>query len=133
MTTYSTSSFSTPARSSAARMTIEPSSVACLSASEPPSFPNGVRTALTITDRAMSLTVPTAVRTLRWHDSCHSHLLLGLALRAGREPAPALSYARDNPFRSPATFLTEGLFVSPPSHPRSRHDRRTRHRNRSRH
>src|SRR5438034_11821624 len=53
MITYSTSSFSTPARSRAARITIEPSSVACLSAREPPSFPKGVRTAETITERAM--------------------------------------------------------------------------------
>src|SRR6266576_5244899 len=51
MITYSTSSFSTPARSSAARIAIAPSSVACLSASEPPSLPNGVRTALTMTER----------------------------------------------------------------------------------
>src|SRR5918994_7288667 len=54
MITYSTSSFAIPARSSAARMAIDPSSVASLSASEPPSLPNGVRTADTITDLVMS-------------------------------------------------------------------------------
>src|SRR5437016_2961096 len=51
MITYSTPDGSSPARSSAARMTIEPSSVAALSASEPPSFPKGVRTAETMTER----------------------------------------------------------------------------------
>ena len=36
-----------------ARIAIAPSSVACLSASPPPSLPKGVRTAETITERAM--------------------------------------------------------------------------------
>src|SRR5919198_441135 len=73
MTTYSTSSFATPARSSAARMTIEPSSVASLSASPPPSLPNGVRTAETITERVTSpryqyaLPVPTARTKVKRH------------------------------------------------------------------
>ena len=44
---------SIPARSSAARIAIAPSSVAACSARPPPSFPNGVRTALTITLRVM--------------------------------------------------------------------------------
>jgi hypothetical protein len=51
MMAYSTSSGARPIRSSAARIAIEPSSVAGLSASAPPSFPNGVRTAETITAR----------------------------------------------------------------------------------
>src|SRR5256886_2627191 len=49
----STSSFSTPARSRAARTTIARGSVASLPASEPPSLLKGVRTAETITERAM--------------------------------------------------------------------------------
>ena len=53
MIAYSTSSSATSTRSSAARIAIAPSSVACLSASPPPSFPKGVRTAETITERAM--------------------------------------------------------------------------------
>ena len=52
MITYSGSVDSIPARSSAARIAIEPSSVAGRAARPPPSFPNGVRTALTITLRA---------------------------------------------------------------------------------
>src|SRR6058998_3279934 len=73
MITYSTSSFSTPARSRAARITIEPSSVACLSAREPPSFAKGVRTAETITERAMvrayqyASGVPSARTTVKRH------------------------------------------------------------------
>ena len=51
MTVYSTSSFSMPARSSAARIAIEPSSVAEWRASPPPSRANGVRTAETMTER----------------------------------------------------------------------------------
>jgi len=51
MIAYSTSSGASPIRSSAARMTCDPSSVAGLSASEPPSLPNGVRTAETMTAR----------------------------------------------------------------------------------
>src|SRR5919201_500486 len=50
MITYSTSPSSTPARSSAARIAIPPSSVASRSARPPPSLPKGVRTAETITD-----------------------------------------------------------------------------------
>src|SRR5438477_3612296 len=73
MITYSTSSFSTPARSSAARIAIAPSSVACLSASEPPSFANGVRTAETITERftnpryQYACPVPTPRTTVKRH------------------------------------------------------------------
>ena len=91
MITYCGSCGSIPARSSAARIAIEPSSVACLSEREPPSFPNGVLTADTITERAIGLDgtnrYPYSEKS---DDSCYSHLL-GLALRAGREPAPALS------------------------------------------
>jgi hypothetical protein len=54
MITYSTSPGSRPARSSAALITIEPSSVAGLSASPPPSLPNGVRAVETMTERAMA-------------------------------------------------------------------------------
>ena len=49
MITYCGSCASIPARSSAARIAIEPSSVAGCAASPPPSLPNGVRTALTMT------------------------------------------------------------------------------------
>ena len=54
-------------------MTIEPSSVASLLAREPPSFANGVRTAETITERAMvrayqyALGVPSARTTVKRH------------------------------------------------------------------
>ena len=58
MSTYSTSPGSTPARSSPARITIEPSSVAWCPARPPPSLPNGVRTAETITERVIGLSVP---------------------------------------------------------------------------
>ena len=51
MITYSTSPGSSPARSSAARMTIEPSSVAGYDPRPPPRRPNGVRTAETMTAR----------------------------------------------------------------------------------
>src|SRR5437667_1342280 len=51
MITYSISSSARSTRSSAPRIAIEPSSVALLSASAPPSLPNGVRTAETITER----------------------------------------------------------------------------------
>src|SRR5215207_3106058 len=51
MIAYCTSPSSTPARSSAPRIAIEPSSVAWWPASAPPSLPNGVRTAETITER----------------------------------------------------------------------------------
>ena len=54
MITYSTSPGSRPARSSAALITIEPSSVAGLSASPPPSLPNGVRAVETMTERVMA-------------------------------------------------------------------------------
>lgn len=73
MITYSTTSFSMPARSRAARIAIAPRSVASLSASEPPSFPKGVRTAETITERAMVRAyqyppgVPTARTTVKRH------------------------------------------------------------------
>jgi nitroimidazol reductase NimA-like FMN-containing flavoprotein (pyridoxamine 5'-phosphate oxidase superfamily) len=54
-------------------MTIEPSSVASLCASEPPSLPNGVRTAETMTERAMvrayqyASGVPSARTTVKRH------------------------------------------------------------------
>ena len=51
MITYSTSFGSSPARSSAALIAIAPSSGAWYAASPPPSFPNGVRAAETITER----------------------------------------------------------------------------------
>ena len=51
MMAYCGSCASTPIRSSAALMTIAPNSVACCFASPPPSFPKGVRTALTMTLR----------------------------------------------------------------------------------
>ena len=53
MTTYPTSSLVIPARSSPARIAIAPSSVAGMAASPPPTLPKGVRTAETITARAM--------------------------------------------------------------------------------
>jgi hypothetical protein len=49
MIAYCGSRGSIPARSSAARIAIAPSSGAPCCASPPPSFPNGVRTALTMT------------------------------------------------------------------------------------
>ena len=51
MITYSTSAPSSPARSTAARTAIAPSSVAGFAASAPPRRPKGVRTAETITER----------------------------------------------------------------------------------
>src|SRR4249919_955951 len=51
MMPYSTSCGSRPARASASRIAIDPSSVAGYPASPPPSRPNGVRTAATMTDR----------------------------------------------------------------------------------
>ena len=51
MITYSTSSGSRPARSSAALIAIAPSSGAWYEARPPPSFPNGVRAAETMTER----------------------------------------------------------------------------------
>jgi hypothetical protein len=54
MTTYPTSPGSTPARSRAALMAAAPSAVAGSAASPPPSFPNGVRTAATMTERLMA-------------------------------------------------------------------------------
>ena len=59
MIAYSTSSSATSTRSSAARIAIAPSSVASYPASLPPSLPNGVRTAETITERAMFLNLAT--------------------------------------------------------------------------
>ena len=64
MSTYSTSSGSTPERSSAARIAIEPSCVACCPARPPPSLPNGVRTAETITERVMQAAYPDPTRPL---------------------------------------------------------------------
>ena len=58
MITYSTSSSRRSTRSSAARIAIAPSSVASLSARPPPSLPNGVRTAETITERDMTPMYP---------------------------------------------------------------------------
>src|SRR4051794_19132010 len=55
MITYSTSLPSSPMRSSAARMTTEPSSVAERSLRPPPRRPNGVRTAETMTVRLTPL------------------------------------------------------------------------------
>src|SRR5207253_7181282 len=52
MITYCTSSGSSPARSRPARIAIAPSSVAWWCFSPPPSRPNGVRTAETMTERA---------------------------------------------------------------------------------
>src|SRR2546427_4100309 len=57
MITYSPSPASPPPRSRAARITIDPSSVASLSFSPPPSLPNGVRTADKITDRLMEMSL----------------------------------------------------------------------------
>src|SRR4051812_19566811 len=54
MITYSGSWASRPRRSSAAWITIEPRLVASCEARPPPSFPNGVRTAETITDLAIT-------------------------------------------------------------------------------
>ena len=62
MITYRGSCGSIPARSSAARIAIAPSSVAGSAASPPPSFPNGVRTALTITLRATRATLAQEAR-----------------------------------------------------------------------
>ena len=53
MIVYSGSSASRPIRSIAALITIEPSSVAWWPARPPPSLPNGVRTAETMTERDM--------------------------------------------------------------------------------
>ncbi len=58
MIAYSTSPSSTSTRSSALRMAMAPSSVACLDARPPPSFPNGVRTAETMTERGTMLNLP---------------------------------------------------------------------------
>src|SRR5919204_4848231 len=62
MRTYSTSSTGTPERSRAAWMATAPSSVASLSLSAPPSLPKGVRTAETMTERAIGASVPTGSR-----------------------------------------------------------------------
>src|SRR5215210_8891882 len=66
MIAYSTSSFSTPARSSAARIAIAPSSVASCSARAPPSRPKGVRTAETITERDIGARVTSRLAAARW-------------------------------------------------------------------
>ena len=62
MIVYSTSPGSTPARSSPARIAIAPSSVAGCPASPPPSRPNGVRTAETMTDRVTGASVAASRR-----------------------------------------------------------------------
>src|SRR5436190_19734052 len=73
MITYSISCGSRPMRSSAARIAIEPSSVPSCATRPPPSFPNGVRTAETMTERAMvrayqyDLGMPTARTTVKRH------------------------------------------------------------------
>src|SRR5688500_9190655 len=64
MITYSTSPASTPVRSSAERIAIEPSSVAGNLASPPPRRPNGVRTAETMTERAMEPAYTRRIRVL---------------------------------------------------------------------
>src|SRR6476619_6886523 len=61
MTAYWTSSSSTPARSSAPRIAIAPSSVASYPARAPPSLPKGVRTAETITERDIGKTLASEV------------------------------------------------------------------------
>src|SRR5215208_1985974 len=66
MIAYSTSSFSTPARSRAARIATAPSSVASCSASAPPSRPKGVRTAETITARDIAASVTSRLAAARW-------------------------------------------------------------------
>src|SRR5687768_7824177 len=58
MITYCGSVGSRPIRSSAAPIAIEPSSVAGYPARPPPSLPNGVRTAATMTERDIELSVP---------------------------------------------------------------------------
>src|SRR5207248_4182536 len=58
MITYSTSCGSSPIFSSAERITIEPSPVACCLARPPPSLPNGVRSAATMTERATPSMLP---------------------------------------------------------------------------
>src|SRR6266508_2812091 len=62
MITYSTSAGSRPIRLSASLIAIEPSSVAWYSARPPPSLPNGVRTAETITDRGIEKSVTMRAR-----------------------------------------------------------------------
>ena len=65
MITYSTSPGSRPARSRPARIATDPSSVAGRAASPPPSLPNGVRTAATMTVRVMVGAYPRALRDTR--------------------------------------------------------------------
>src|SRR5690348_8755231 len=65
MITYCGSSGSMPARSSAARIAIPPSSVAERRASPPPRRPNGVRTAPTMTLRTMASRLAHEVRIRR--------------------------------------------------------------------
>ena len=57
MTTYSTSSLATSTRSSAPRIALAPRSVAAYADRPPPSRPNGVRTAETMTERVMAASV----------------------------------------------------------------------------
>lgn len=82
MTTYSTSPASRPMRSSALRMTTDPSSVASRSFKPPPSLPKGVRTALTITERMASQgnNGPVATRVARLINLVGLELLAGLVL-----------------------------------------------------
>src|SRR3954465_3982920 len=63
MIAYSTSPSSTPARSSAARIAIAPSSGARWSTGAPPSRPKGVRTAETMTERDIALSLASEVET----------------------------------------------------------------------
>src|SRR5215207_5371287 len=81
MIAYSTSSFSTPARSRAARIAIAPSSVASCSASAPPSRPKGVRTAETITQRGIAASVTSRLAAARWQR--RQRLGQGRLVRAG--------------------------------------------------
>ena len=62
MTTYSTSSLATSTRSSAPRIALAPRSVAASAERPPPSRPNGVRTAETMTERAMAARVTPSVQ-----------------------------------------------------------------------
>src|SRR5439155_19440971 len=66
MITYSTSFGSSPIRSNAALIACEPSSVASQSLSPPPSLPNGVRTAETITERAIEERLAVDHEPLQW-------------------------------------------------------------------
>ena len=112
MITYSGSSGSNPIRSIAARIAIAPSSVASLSASPPPSFPNGVRTAETMTERVTRRQgIASRIGSVRPLTHRPGRSRLGSDVtpdlrtwwawrrRAGREPAPELR-PQHNPLRS---------------------------------